>query len=162
MEEQHQHDNGGHGSAQVYESTVQSDAHGGGDLRDDRDQGHVRTFEAKAEERGKNADGGAAGKEPRQDRAQRRVGTFDANAQADRYVSAWPRQVAGFYGRRLRKNVEFGRRFAEVEGIADLLGLQREYVNDMLLDYASSFWSFYGLAGLGLRGAQQTAERSNR
>lgn len=160
MEEQHQHDNGGHGSARVYESTPQPDSRGGGDLREDCDQGHVRTFEPKAEERGKNADGGAAGKEPRQDRAQRRVGTFDANAQADRYVSAWPRQVAGFYGRRLRKNVEFGRRFAEVEGIADLLGLQREYVNDMLLDYASSFWSFYGLAGFGLRGA--TAERLNR
>ena len=62
---------------------------------------------------------------------------------------AGPRQVADFYAMRLRKNVEFGRRFAEVDGIADLIGLQHEYVRDMLLDYASSFWSFSGMAGFG-------------
>jgi hypothetical protein len=59
------------------------------------------------------------------------------------------RQVADFYGMRLRKNFEFGRRFSEVDSITDLLGLQREYVGGTLLDYASSF---YEMAGFGLRG----------
>jgi hypothetical protein len=178
MDEHHQHDNGEHGSAQVYESTVQSDAR----LREDRDQGHVGTFEAKAEERGNNAEArGGNGKEARQDRDPGRVGTFDAEAEergknvealgrkiqalddigrvvaAGFYVYAWQRQATDFYGMRLRKNFEFGRRFAEVDGIADLVGLQREYVRDTLLDYASS-----AMTGFGLRGPQQTAERLDR
>jgi hypothetical protein len=134
MDEHHQHGNGEQGSAQVHEFDMQSDAPG------------------------------SDGKEPRQDRDQGRVGTFDAKAEvaAGRYVYAGPRQVADFYAMRLRKNVEFGRRFAEVDGIADLIGLQHEYVRDMLLDYASSFWSFSGMAGFGFHGLQQTAKRLDR
>lgn len=52
---------------------------------------------------------------------------------------------------RLHKNVAFGRRLTEVSGIADLVGVQREYVRDMLLDYASGV---YGMVGFGLRGAR--------
>jgi hypothetical protein len=134
MDEHHQHGNSEQGSARVREFDMPSDARGGD------------------------------GKEPRQDRDQARVNTFEANAEiaADRYVYAGPRQVAQFYGMRVRKNIEFGRRFAEVEGIADLIGLQHEYVRDMLLDYSSSFWSFYEMAGFDLRGLQQTAKRLYR
>lgn len=134
MDEHQQHENGGHGSARVYETPVQSDARGGD------------------------------GKEPRRDRGPGRVGTFDAKADVagGRYVYGWQQQIVGFYGMRLRKNVEFGRRFAEAEGIAGLVGLQREYVSDMLHDYAANFWSFYGLAGFGLRGRRHTAERLDR
>ena len=177
MDEHHQHDNGEHGSAQVYQSTVQSDARDGEDLREDRDQGHVGTFEAKAEERGNNADApGADGEELRKDRDQGRVGTFEVNAEAlgrkiqalddigrvaaaGFYVYGWQRQVVDFYGMRLRKNVEFGRRLSEVDGIADLIGAQREYVRGTLLDYVSSFRSLYGF---DLHGEQQTTERPSR
>jgi hypothetical protein len=146
MEEHHQQDNGGHGSAQVYESTVQSDARGGDGKgpRQDLDPGRVGRLDAKAEERGENVE--ALG---------RRIQALSAGGD----VYARQRQVANFYGMRLRRNVEFGRRFAEVNGIADLFGLQRKYVSDMLLDYASNFCSLYGF---GLRGVQQTAERLNR
>jgi hypothetical protein len=182
MEENHQHDNGGHGSAHVYESTPQSDARSGEDLRENRDQG-IGTFEAHAEERGNNGETLAVvGEEPRQDRDRGRVGAFEVKgeehrknvqaldrniqalndvgqlATAGRYV-AWQQRVAGFYGMRLRKNVEFGRSLAEAQGFPDLLGLQRKYVSDMLLDYASSFCGLYGFS---LRGAQQTPERLNR
>jgi hypothetical protein len=62
---------------------------------------------------------------------------------------AWPRQVADFYDMRVRKNFEFGQRFAGVGGMADLVGLQREYVRDTLLDYASSVYEGGGLRHLG-------------
>ena len=179
MDEHHQHENGEHGFARVHEFAARSTAHGanGKEPRQDGDQGHVGTFDAKAEELGKNADApGADGEEPGKDRDQGRVGTFEVNAEAlgrkiqalddigrvaaaGFYVYAWPRQVTDFYGMRLRKNVEFGRRLAEVDGIADLIGLQREYVRGTLLDYLSSFRSLYGF---GLHGPQQTAERPNR
>jgi hypothetical protein len=177
MDEHHQHDNGGQGSAHIYGSAPQSDARSGEDLReDDRDQG-VSTFEAHAEERGKNGETLAVdGEAPRQDRDQGRVGAFDVNpeavgrkiqalddvgrvAAAGFAVYAWQRQVADFYGMRLRKNVEFGRRLSEADGIADVIGAQGEYVRATLLDYVSSFRSLYGF---GLHGPQQTAERLDR
>jgi hypothetical protein len=179
MDEYHQHDNSEHGFTRVHEFAERSDAHGadGEEPRPDGDQGHVGTFDAKAEELGKNADApGADGEEPGKDRDQGRVGTFEVNAEAlgrkiqalddigrvvsaGFYIYAWQRQVVDFYGMRLRKNVEFGRRLAEADGIADLIGLQREYVRGTLLDYASSFRSLYGF---GLHGPQQTTERLNR
>ena len=179
MDEHHQHENGEHGFARVHEFDARSTADGADDKepRPDGGQGHVGTFEARAEELGNNADApGADGEEPRKDRDQGRVGTFEVNAEAlgpkiqalddigrvaaaGFYVYAWPRQVTDFYGMRLRKNVEFGRRLAEADGIADVIGAQGEYVRGTLLDYASSFRSLYGF---GLRGAQQTAKLLDR
>jgi hypothetical protein len=147
VDEHHQHYGDGQHSAQVHEHTVQSDDRGREDSREDGDAGRVGTFEAKAEERGKNAE--TLGRNIQ--------GLSDTGHLAGFYIYAWQRQVAGFYGMRLRKNVEFGRRLAEVDGIADLIGAQREYVRDMLLDYASGFCSLYGLPG-----PQQTVERVNR
>jgi hypothetical protein len=123
----------------------------GNEPRQHRYQGRVGTFNAEAEEPGRNAE--ALG---------RKVRTFSDSGQvvtAGRYVDAWQRQVTDFYGMRLRKNLEFGRRFAGAAGIADLIGLQHEYVRDMLLDYASSV---YQMAGFGLQGARRTAERLDR
>jgi hypothetical protein len=175
MDEYHQHDNSEHGFTRVQEFAERSDAHGADGEEPRQDEGHVGTFDANAEALGKNADApGAGGIEPRKDRDQGRVGTFEVNAEAlgqkiqaldsigrvvaaGFYVYAWQRQVTDFYGMRLRKNFEFGRRFAEVDGIADLVGLQREYVRDTLLDYASS-----AMTGFGLRGPQQTAKGLDR
>ncbi|MGZ9083724.1 MAG: hypothetical protein ACXW3U_16755, partial [Rhodoplanes sp.] len=171
----------GHGSAHVYESTPQSDARGAEDLREDRDPG-VGTFEAHAEERGNSGETLAVdGEEPGQDRDRGRVVAFEVKAEehgenvldrnidalndvgqlatAGGPVDAWQQRVVGFYGMRLRKNVELGRSLAEVEGIADFVGLQRKYVSDMLLDYASSFCGLYGFS---LRGAQQTTQHLSR
>jgi hypothetical protein len=123
----------------------------GNEPRQHRYQGRVGTFNAEAEEPGRNTE--ALG---------RKVRTFSDSGQvvtAGRYVDAWQRQVTDFYGMRLRKNLEFGRRFAGAAGIADLIGLQHEYVRDMLLDYASSV---YQMAGFGLQGARRTAERLDR
>jgi hypothetical protein len=145
MDEHHQHDNGEHGFARVHEFAARSDAHGAGgeEPGKDRDQGRVGTFELNAEALGRKI------------QALDDIGRVVA---AGFYVYAWQRQVVDFYGMRLRKNVEFGRRFAEVEGIADLIGLQREYMRGTLLDYASSF---YQMAGFGLR-PQQSAKRLDR
>ncbi len=178
MDEHQQHENGEHGFAQVHEFDARSTADGADDKepRPDGGQGHVGTFDAKAEELGNNADApGADGQKPRQHRDQGRVGTFEVVEALGRkiqalddigrvaadgfYVYAWQRQVVDFYGMRLRKNVEFGRRLAEADGIADLIGAQREYVRDTLLDYLSSFRSLYGF---GLHGEQQTIEGPNR
>jgi hypothetical protein len=185
MDEHHQHDNGRDGAARVQEFASDAPGSDAKEPRQDRDQGSVGTFEAKAEEIGKNAEAKARaqGKEPRQRRDQGRVGTFETKAEdlgrkaeglgrkvrtfsdggeviaGGHYVYAWQRQVADFYGMRLRKNFEFGRRFAAAGDIADVVGLQCEYVRDTLLDYASSV---YQMAGFGLRGARHTAERLDR
>jgi hypothetical protein len=150
MDEHHQHGNGEQGFARVHDFDVQSEAPGT-EPRKDHDQGRVGTFDAKAEELGKNVE-----ELGRKIEGLGNIGQFVAGG---RYVQAWQRQVADFYGMRLRKNVEFGRRFVEVEDIADLIGLQREYLRDIVLDYASSF---YQMAGFGLRGPRQTAERLDR
>lgn len=151
MDEHYQHDNGEHGAARVHE--LASDAPGGNgkEPHQDRDQGRVDTFEAKAEEIGKKTE--ALG---------RKVRSFSDSGDvitAGGYVCAWQRQVVDFYGMRLRKNFEFGRRFAGAARIGELIGLQQEYVRDMLIDYASSV---YAMAGFGLPGARQTAERLGR
>jgi hypothetical protein len=142
MDEHHQ------GFERVHEFDMPPDALGGDgkEPRQDRDAGRVGAFEAEAEERGKNAE--ALGRNIQ--------GLSDTGHLAGFYIAAWQRQVAGFYGMRLRKNIEFGRRLAEADGIPDLIGAQREYVRDMLLDYASGFCSLYGLPG-----PQQTTERLN-
>ena len=149
MDEHHQHGNGEHGFARVHAFDART-AHGadGEEPRKDHDQGRVGTFDAKAEELGKNVE-----------ELGRKIEALGQFVAGGRYVQAWQRQVADFYGMRLRKNVEFGRRFVEVEDIADLMGLQREYLRDIVLDYASSF---YQMAGFGLRGPRQTAERLDR
>ena len=158
MDEHHQHENGEHGFARVHEFDARSTEHGANgkeprqdgdqDGDQDRNQGRVGTFDAKAEELGKNVE-----------ELGRKIEALGQFVAGGRYVQAWQRQVADFYGMRLRKNVEFGRRFVEVEDIADLMGLQREYLRDIVLDYASSF---YQMAGFGLRGPRQTAERLDR
>jgi hypothetical protein len=153
MDKHDQHESGEHGFARVHEFAERPDAPGadGKEPRQDRDQGHVGTFDAKAEELSKNVE--ALGRKVRALSDSGQVVT------AGRYVDAWQRQVTDFYGMRLRKNLEFGRRFAGAAGIADLIGLQHEYVRDMLLDYASSV---YQMAGFGLQGARRTAERLDR
>jgi hypothetical protein len=91
------------------------------------------------------------------EKLRRKVREFgDGGVVAASYVDAWRRQVADFYSMRLRKNFELGRRFAGAGGTAEVVGLQCEYVRDTLLDYALSV---YDMAGLGFRGARQTAER---
>jgi hypothetical protein len=183
MDEHHQHGNGGDGAARVQEFASDAPGSDAKEPRQDRDQASVGTFEAKAEEIGKSAEAKARaqGKEPRQPRDQGRVGTFATKAEdlgkkaeglgrkvrtfsdgvevvtGSHYVYAWQRKV--FYGMRLRKNFEFGRRFAAAGDIADVVGLQCEYMRDTLLDYASSF---YAMAGIGFRGARHTAERLDR
>lgn len=153
MDEHDQHGSAEHGSARVHEFAERPDAHGadGNEPRQHRYQGRVGTFNAEAEEPGRNAE--ALG---------RKVRTFSDGGQvvaAGHYFDAWQRQVAGFYGMRLRKNFEFAGRFATAGGMADVVGLQCEYVRDMLLDYTSSV---YQMAGFGLRGARHTAERLDR
>jgi hypothetical protein len=151
MDEHYQHDNGGRGAARVHE--LASDAPGGDgkEPHQDRDQGPVHTFEAKAEEIGKNTE--ALGRKVRSLSQSGDVIT------AGSYVYAWQRQVVDFYGMRLRKNFEFSRRFAGAARIGELIGLQHEYVRDTLIDYTSSV---YTMAGFGLRSARQTAERLDR
>jgi hypothetical protein len=149
MDEHRQHDNAEHGSARVRQFAERPDNPGA--ERQHRDQGRVGAFEAKAEELGRNVE--ALG---------RKVRALSDSGQvvaAGDYVYAWQRQVAGFYGMRLRKNFEFAGRFAAAGGIAEVVGLQREYMRDTLLDYASSV---YQMAGFGLRGARHTAERLDR
>lgn len=171
--ENYQHkDNGEHSFTRVQEFTERppQDA----DAKEPRqDEGRVGAFDAKAEEIGNKADAPAAiDKKPGENHEQGRVGKFSANAEEldgkeqtlgdighGFCVYGWQRQLVDFYGMRLRKNVEFGRRLAEVDGIADLIGAQGEYVRGTLLDYMSSFRSLYGF---GLHGPQQTTERPNR
>src|SRR5512132_725347 len=152
MDEHDQHDSAEHGSARVHEFAERPDAHGadgGTEPRQHRDQSRVGRFDAKAEELGKNAE-----------RLGRKVRAFsDGGVVAANYVDAWQRQVADFYRMRVRKNFEFARSFAGAGGMDELVGLQCEYVRDTLLDYASSV---YTMAGFGLRGARQTAERLDR
>src|SRR5512132_2148127 len=142
MDEHHQHDNGRDGAARVQEFASDAPGSDAKEPRQDRDQGNVGTFEAKAEENAE-AKARAQGKEPRQRRDQGRVGTFETKAEdlgrkaeglgrevrtfsdggevvtGGPYVYAWQRQLADFYGMRLRKNFEFGRRFAAAGDIAD-------------------------------------------
>jgi hypothetical protein len=149
MDEHHQHDNAEHGSARVHEFAERPDNPGA--ERQPRDQGRLGTFETKAEDLGRKAEG-----------LGRKVRTFSNGGEVvagGHYFDAWQRQVAGFYGMRLRKNFEFAGRFAAAGEIADVVGLQCEYVRDTLLDYASSF---YSMAGIGFRGARHTAERLDR
>ena len=149
MDEYHQR---GHGAARVHE--LASDASGGEDGKEphqDRDQGRVHTFEAKAEEIGKNTE--ALGRKVRS------LSDSGDVITAGSYVYAWQRQVVDFYGMRLRKNFEFSRRFAGAARIGELIGLQHEYMRDTLIDYTSSV---YTMAGFGLRSARQTAERLDR
>jgi hypothetical protein len=100
MDEHYQHNNGEHGAARVHE--LASDAPGGDGKEpyQDRDQGRVDTFEAKAEEIGKNTE--ALGHKVRSFSDRGDVIT------AGGYAYAWQRQVFDFYGMRLRKNFEFG------------------------------------------------------
>lgn len=166
--ENYQHKgNGEHSFTRVQEFTERppQDA----DAKEPRqDEGRVGAFDAKAEEIGNKADAPAAiDKKPGENHEQGRVGKFSAKAEEldgkeqthGFCVYGWQRQLVDFYGMRLRKNVEFGRRLAEADGIADLIGAQGEYVRRTLLDYASSFCSLYGF---GLRGPQQTAKLLDR
>src|SRR5512147_919038 len=185
MDKHYQHGNGGDGSARVQEFASDAPGSDAKEPRQDRDPGSVGTFEAKAGEIGKNAEAKvrAQGKEPGQHRDQGRLSTFETKDEdlgrkaeglgrkvrtfsdggqvvtGGHYVYAWRRQVADLYGMRLRKNFEFGGRFAAAGDIADVVGLQCEYVRDTLLDYASSF---YAMAGIGFRGARHSAERLDR
>ena len=112
MDEHHQHENGEHGFARVHEFDARSTAHGanGKEPRQDGDQGRNRARHSSTRRRKSSA---RTLKElGRKIQALDNIGQFAA---AGRYVQAWQRQVADFYGMRLRKNVEFGRRFVEVE-----------------------------------------------
>src|SRR5512144_1002839 len=101
MDEHYQHDNGGRGAARVHE--LASDAPGGDgkEPHQDRDQGPVHTFEAKAEEIGKNTE--ALGRKVRSLSQSGDVIT------AGSYVYAWQRQVVDFYDMRDRGRDTRGR-----------------------------------------------------
>jgi hypothetical protein len=151
MDEHYQHDNAGRGAARVHELASEAPGGDGKEPHQGRDQGRVDAFEAKVEEIGKNTK--ALG---------RKVRSFSDSGDvitAGGSIYTLQRQVVDFYGMRLHKNFEFGRRFAGAARIGELIGLQQEYVRDMLIDYASSV---YAMAGFGLPGARQTAERLDR
>lgn len=136
----------------MHDSAERSDTHGGDgkEPRQHDDPGRVSTFDAKVGEVGKDAEALC-----------RRIQALESGqvAAISPYVYAWQQHVAEFYGIRLRRNFEFGRRFTKVGGIADLVGLQHEYVRDTLLDYASGFCE---MVSFGLHGARQTTEHLNR
>ncbi len=184
MDEHYQHDNGGDGAVHVQEFASDAPGLDAKEPRQNRDRGSVATFEAKAEEIGKYVEAKARvqDEEPRQDRDQGSVGTFVAKAEeigkntgalgrkvrsitdgdgltAVSYVDAWQRQVARFYGMRLRKNYEFAGQVAKTGSVVDLVGLQCAYVRDMLADYASSVRE---MTVFGFGGARLTAERLDR
>lgn len=138
--------NEGHPRVHDYDPNQEERRSNGGSEKG-RGKSRVRFLDEKPDEGGTASQNGGQQAEKRVSEAGNELSSF-AGAWTDtgsvvfgtagHFFLSWQREVADFFGMRLDKDLQFGRRLTEVRDPAAWVRLNSEYVREAVSDYTSS------------------------